>query len=142
MDSVDSAGGVDQGVAAEAADRLRNFRRQLYRCLGPRADESFELTDALLCAEGPVRSLVGAVSGSGAPPRARALYDALNWGRVEADRLRERLAKLPVSRMFGGRIVLAVDATAWLRPESNSARRGRGADSASGLGEGGAGGGH
>jgi hypothetical protein len=28
------------------------------------------------------------------------------------------LAGLPLSRMFGGRIVLAVDATPWLRPDA------------------------
>ena len=33
MDSVHLAGGVDQGSAAEAADRLRGFRGELYRCL-------------------------------------------------------------------------------------------------------------
>ena len=31
---------------------------QLYACLSIRADVLFELTDVILCAEGPVRSLV------------------------------------------------------------------------------------
>jgi DDE superfamily endonuclease len=118
MDSVLLAGGVDQSSVGEAAERLRRFRGDLYRCLGRRADELFELTDALLCAEGPVRSLVGLCL---VPEHRRghgALYGALNHGRVDADRLRQRLAELPVPRMFGGRIVLAVDATAWLRPDA------------------------
>src|SRR3954462_12589857 len=51
--------GGGKGRAAEAAARLSRFRGQLYGCLGRRADELFELTDALLCAEGSVRSLVG-----------------------------------------------------------------------------------
>jgi hypothetical protein len=38
-----------------------------------------------------------------------ALYDAVNCGAVDADRLRADLAGLPLPRMFGGRIVLAVD---------------------------------
>jgi hypothetical protein len=59
MDSLDSVGAVDQRVAVEAADRLRGFRGEFFGCLGRRADELFELTDALLCAEGPVHSLVG-----------------------------------------------------------------------------------
>jgi hypothetical protein len=118
MDSLPPADGVEKSPAAEAADRLRGFRGELYRCLGRRADELFELTDALLCAEGSVRSLVGLCL---APEHRRghgALYDALNHGSVDVDRLRTRLAQLPVPRMFGGRIVLAVDATPWLRPDA------------------------
>ena len=59
MDSVNLAGRAGQSVAAEQLDRLREFRGRVYRCLGRRRDELFELTDALLCADGPVQSLVG-----------------------------------------------------------------------------------
>jgi hypothetical protein len=103
-----------------ALQRLRTFRGQLYGCLGRRGDELFELTDALLCAEGPVHSLVGLCL---APEHRRghgALYDALNCGTLDADRLRTELAGLPLPRMFGGRIVLAVDATPWLRPDAET----------------------
>jgi hypothetical protein len=118
MDSLDPVGVVGQGPAAEDLDRLRGFRGEVYRCLGRRADELFELTDALLCVEGPVRSLVGLCL---APEHRRghgALYDALTSGEVHADRLRAELAALPVPRMFGGRIVLAVDGSPWLRPDA------------------------
>lgn len=37
---------------------LARFRVEFYGCLTARADALFELTDALLCADGPVRSLV------------------------------------------------------------------------------------
>jgi hypothetical protein len=37
---------------------LVRFREVFYGCLTARADELFELTEALLCVEGPVRSLV------------------------------------------------------------------------------------
>src|SRR3954471_4351037 len=120
MDSVHLAGGVDQSVAAAAADRLRAFRSELFGCLGRRADELFELTDALLCTDGPVSTLVGLCL---APEHRRghgALYDAVNVGRVDVERLRRALAGLPLSRMFGGQIVLAVDATAWLRPDAET----------------------
>jgi hypothetical protein len=121
VDSLPLAGGSHQsGTATGQLERLRAFRGQLYGCLGRRADELFELTDALLCAEGPVSSLVGLCL---APEHRRghgALYDALNCGTVEVDRLRDRLAGLPVPRMFGGRIVLAVDATPWLRPDGET----------------------
>src|SRR4051794_31995495 len=120
MDSLNPVGVVDQSVAAAAADRLRAFRSELYECLGRRADELFELTDALLCAEGPVSTLVGLCL---TPEHRRghgALYDAINAGRVEVEGLRGVLACLPLTRMFGGRIVLAVDATPWLRPDAET----------------------
>jgi hypothetical protein len=113
MDSVIRADGADQG-----AGQLRQFRGQLFGCLGRRRDELFELTDALLCAEGPVSSLVGLCL---TPEHRRghgALYDAVNHGTVDADGLRQELAGLSLPRMFGGRIVLAVDATPWLRPDA------------------------
>src|SRR3954454_19348740 len=119
MDSLPLSGGIDQSCAVAAElGRLRAFRGQLYGWLGRRADELFELTDALLCTDAPVKTLVGLCL---APEHRRghgALYDALTCGSVDVDRLREGLAGLPVPRMFGGRIVLAVDATAWLRPDA------------------------
>src|SRR3954470_23657588 len=118
MDSLVPVGVVGQGGAAEAAEGLRGFPGGLHRCLERRADELFELTDALLCADGPVSSLVGLCL---APEHRRghgALYDAVNVGRVDVERLGRVLACLPLPRMFGGRIVLAVDATPWLRPDA------------------------
>jgi hypothetical protein len=37
---------------------LSRFRSEFYSCLTRRADALFELADAVLCADGPVRSLV------------------------------------------------------------------------------------
>jgi hypothetical protein len=118
MLSVDRGSDADQAVGVADLRRLRDFRGELYRCLDRRADELFELTDAVLCAEGPVKSLVGLCL---TPEHRRghgALYDAVNCGRVDADRLREALVRLPLPRMFGGRIVLAVDVSPWLRPDA------------------------
>src|SRR4051794_41975199 len=115
MDSVARVEGADQG-AVPALQRLREFRRELFGCLGRRADELFELTDALLCADGPVCSLVGLCL---TPEHRRghgALYDALNSGSVDADRLRRVLAGLPPPRVFGGRVGFGVDAPPRLRP--------------------------
>src|SRR3954470_2816139 len=115
MTSVDRVGGADQGRAVRELDR---FRGEFFGCLSRRSDELFELTDALLCAEGPVQSLVGLCL---TPEHRRghgALYDALNCGTVDADRLRGKLTALPPPRMFGGRIVLAVDSSGWLRPDA------------------------
>ena len=38
---------------------LSRFRREFHACLTARADEMFELADAVLCAGGPVRNLRG-----------------------------------------------------------------------------------
>jgi hypothetical protein len=57
-----------------------------------RADALFELTDALLCTDGPVKTLVGL---SLAPEHRRdhgAMYDALNAGRLDVESLRRQLA--------------------------------------------------
>ncbi len=47
----------DAGSAGELG-MLSVFRRDFYDCLRRRADALFELCDALLCADGPVNSLV------------------------------------------------------------------------------------
>lgn len=119
MSSMALSDGVDQRPDC-GADELRRFRGELYQCLAGRADELFELTEALLCAEGPVKTLVDL---SLVPEHRRghgALYDGLNCGEVDVDRLRDRLAALPVPRMFGARIVLAVDVSPWLRPDATT----------------------
>lgn len=99
---------------------LSRFRTEFYACLTARSDALFELADALLCSEGPVRSLVDL---SLAPEHRRghgALYDGLNQGWIEIGRLRRALAGLPLPRAGNGRIVLAVDVSPWLRPDAAS----------------------
>jgi hypothetical protein len=81
----------------------------LYTSFTARVDALFELTDAVLCAEGPVTSLVE-LTLLGEHRRGHgAMYDALNQGRVDPQRLRRALAALPLPRAADGRIVLAVD---------------------------------
>jgi hypothetical protein len=96
---------------------LAGFRRELYASLTARADALFELTDAMLCAEGPVTSLVELTLVAEHRRGHGAMYDALAAGRVEPARLRRALASLPLPRT-GGRIVLAVDVSPWLRPDA------------------------
>jgi hypothetical protein len=43
---------------AEAIDVLAGVRERFYGCSTRRADAFFELADALLCADGPVKTLV------------------------------------------------------------------------------------
>jgi hypothetical protein len=66
---------------------LREFRDGLYRCLTARPDALFELTDAILCADHAVTSLVQL---SLVPEFRRghgALYDALAAGRIDEEKL-------------------------------------------------------
>ena len=58
--SMARTGGCGGDLAeAEQARRVLAGFRELYRCLTARADELSELADAVLCADGPVRVLVG-----------------------------------------------------------------------------------
>jgi len=110
------AGVEPQPEEARAPGRLAAFRAELYRCFTARRDELSGLADAVLCADGPVRTLAGL---SLAPEHRRghgALYDAVNRGQVSIGRLRRSLAGLPLPRTADGRLMLAVDVSNWLRP--------------------------
>jgi hypothetical protein len=92
---------------------LSRFRLDFHACLTARGDELFELADAVLCADGPVKTLAAL---SLAPEHRRghgALYDAVNHGRVDIARLRRSLAGLPLPRAAHGRLVLAADGSNW-----------------------------
>jgi hypothetical protein len=109
---------VHDVLRSAAAGELAGLRRELHRCLTARADALFELTDALLCTDGPVKSLVGL---SLAPEHRRghgAMYAALNQGGIDVQRLRTTLAGLTLPRAGDGRLMLAVDVSAWLRPDA------------------------
>jgi hypothetical protein len=90
----------------------------LHRCLTRRADALFELCDAVLCADGPVSSLVGLSLAAEHRRGHGALYDALACGKVMVDRLRRAVDTVPLPRDGDGRIMLAVDVSAWLRPDA------------------------
>ena len=111
------AAGVEPQLRdARGRERLAEFRQELYWCFTARADALFEMADAVLCADGPVRTPAGL---SLAPEHRRghgALYDAVNHGRIGVARLRRSLAGLPVPRAVDGRLMLAVDVSSWLRP--------------------------
>ena len=105
---------------ATALGDLSAFRHEFYSCLPRRADALFELTDAVLCCDGPVRCLVE-TSLAGEHRRGHgSLYAAVNHGRVDIARLRRALASLPLPKAADGRLVLAVDITSWLRPEAHT----------------------
>ena len=58
MVSVPHGGVRARDVAVSRRGDLIRFRAVFYACVTARADELFELTEALLCTEGPVRTLV------------------------------------------------------------------------------------
>ncbi|QTA37016.1 transposase [Streptomyces sp. CA-256286] len=114
MSLLDPAGHVGSLAA------LSQFRTDFHDCLTGRADALFELTDAVLCTDGPVRTLVGLAL---APEHRRghgALYAGLNRGRIDFERLRRTVAGLPLPRAVDGRLVLAADVSPWLRPDANT----------------------
>jgi hypothetical protein len=100
---------------------LSVFRRGFYDCLHRRADALFEVCDAVLCADGPVGSLVGLSLAVEHRRGHGALYDAVNAGRIQVERLRRELVSLPLPRDASGRIVLGVDVSNWLRPDAATA---------------------
>jgi len=100
--------------AAAALGELSGFREAFHRCLSGRADALFELTDALLCADGPVRSLAEL---SLEPEHRRghgSLYDGLNSGGIDLDRFRNVVARQSIPHCADGRIVLGIDVSHWL----------------------------
>ncbi len=105
-------------VRREAFAEASRFRGESYECLTARRNELFELVDAVLGADGPVKSPVDLTL---VPEHHRghgALYGALNRGEIDVDRLRTTLAGLPLPRFEGGRLVLAVDVSPWLRSDA------------------------
>ncbi|SFM55825.1 DDE superfamily endonuclease [Streptomyces sp. cf124] len=109
-------------AAEQSADAalgvLSHFRGQFYDCLYTRADALFELTDAVLCSDGPVTSLVELTLTAEHRRGHGAMYDAVNHGWLEPRRRRRRLASMPLPRAADGRIMLAVDVSNWLRPDA------------------------
>lgn len=97
----------------DAFAEVSRFRSDLYGCLTARGD-------ALLCTDGPVRTLVDLAL---APEHRRghgALYGGLNQGRIDVSRLGRALGSMPLPRAADGRIVLAADVSPWLRPDANT----------------------
>jgi hypothetical protein len=85
-----------------ALGELNRFRQEFYASLTVRADALFELSDAVLCADGPVRSLVE-LTLTGEHRRGHgAMYDALGRGQVAPQRVRRALVAGPLPRATDG----------------------------------------
>jgi hypothetical protein len=120
MVSMSHPAGQDRDVERE---RLVGFRQRLYGCLGARADALFELCDAVLCAGGPVTSLVELCQEKRFRREHGALYDALACGQLDSVAVGRLLASSwePVDE---GPVKIAVDVSTWPRPgaETSPAR--------------------
>ncbi|WP_202806028.1 transposase [Actinopolymorpha alba] len=97
---------------------LSRFRVAFYDCLTARADALFELTDVVLCEQGPVNTLVELCLAGQHRRGHGGLYDGLNPGRIDIAKLSCSLAGLNVPRDRDRRIVLGVDVSNWLRPDA------------------------
>src|ERR671911_2671689 len=100
-------------------DALRTFRRSFYECLHRRRDALFELTDAILTADASAPSPVRL---SLQPAHRRgwgSFYAALARGRIDAELVRELLARHPLAGS-GATPVYAVDVSVWDRCDAES----------------------
>lgn len=102
-------------VPGEAFAKASRFREDLFDCLTARGDELFDLTDALLCADGPARAPVDLTLVAEHRRGHGAMYDALNRRNIDVPRLPPVLAGLPIPEAADGRLVLAVDVSNWPR---------------------------
>jgi hypothetical protein len=109
----------DTGMAGALGD-LSRFREEFHQCLAARADTLFELTEAVLCTDGPVTSLVELSLAAEHRRGHGALYDSLNQGRIDIGRFRNVVARQHLPRCDDGRIALAIDVSNWLRPDANT----------------------
>lgn len=109
----------DAGAVAALGD-LSRFREAFHQSLTTRSDALFELTDAVLCADGPVTSLVELSLTAEHRRGHGALYDGVNSGRIDIARFRNIVARQSIPRDEDGRIMLAIDVSHWLRPDANT----------------------
>lgn len=113
---------AEVGSARPDPAELIGFRAGWYDCLSRWGDTLFEVTDALLCAAGPVRSLPYLSLEPSCGRGWGSLYAALARGHIDVPAARDRLAEhLP----HDWPPVFAVDVTGWPRPHAQcSPRRG------------------
>ncbi|WP_239394949.1 transposase [Frankia sp. CiP3] len=108
----------DDALPVAPGVELAEFRRGLRGCFTRRGDALFELGDAVLCAQGPVRSVAEL---SLEPEFGRghgSAYGALTHGALDAAALRRLLvARMPPARP-GEPLMFAVDTTPLARPDA------------------------
>jgi hypothetical protein len=111
----------DTPARVEALSGLSGFRAALYACFTRRGDALFELADAMLCAQDPVRSPVGLSVEPEFRRRHGSVYDALAQGRISSSRLGHLLAGLPGPARAGEPLMFAIGTTPLARPDAQYA---------------------
>lgn len=110
--------GVKQAGRDSERAPLVAFRQQLHHCFSRRADALSELTDAILCADGPVRS---PAELSMEPEFRRghgSVYGALARGRIDTARLRRLQVGAMAAPAAGQPLMFGIDVTPLARPDA------------------------
>jgi hypothetical protein len=94
-------------------DALRAFRLSFYECFCRRSDALFELTDAILTADGAIPSPAHLSLQTSHRRGWGSLYAALCKGRIDVEALRRLLVRHPLAREETP--VYAVDVSVWDR---------------------------
>jgi hypothetical protein len=125
----------DNELPVDPVAELVAFRRGLMECFTRRRDALFELTDAMLCAQGRVCS---PVELSLEPEFRRghgSLYAALRRGRIDDAALQRLLVARVTPARAGEPLMFAIDTTPLARPDASYAEqrtmvqvRGKGGD--------------
>ena len=116
----EGSGWVHDGHIMEPPDAIRAFRRSLYECFNRRGDALFELTDAILTADGAAPSPVHLSLQASHRRGWGSLYAALDRGRIDDEALRKLLARHPLAGAQGEVPVYAVDASVWDRCDAET----------------------
>src|SRR6266542_4089044 len=111
----------DTPARVEALSGLSRFRTGLHACFTRRGDALFELADAMLCAQGPVRSPVELSLEPEFRRRHGSVYEALAQGRISSSGLRHLLAGLSAPARAGEPLMFAIDTTPHARPDAQYA---------------------
>jgi len=104
----------------DALNDIRSFRTSFYECLDRRADALFDLTDALLTADGAVPSPVHLSLQASHRRGWGSLYAALARGTMDAAALRDLLAQIPLSGAENEQPVYAIDVSVWDRCDAET----------------------
>src|SRR6266542_2561306 len=111
----------DTPARVEALSGLSRFRTGLHACFTRRGDALFELADAMLCAQGPVRSPVELSLEPEFRRRHGSVYEALAQGRISSSGLRHLLAGLSAPARAGVRSGVDREHQRLARPDAQNA---------------------
>jgi hypothetical protein len=99
-------------------EALREFRQQAYKMLGPAKDATFELMDAVM-----TTPRANCLTEMALNPLFRRQWSSVSEALQDCQPDREQLMKLYLQQMSGvERPILAVDHTAWARPDAPTLR--------------------